>query len=105
MVPRGMAVAAMTPPYAQLHAAVLDHPIALRTGSDPYDTFAACLLDYQTHADDSLQLDTLAQRCGVRSAARGCPRDLVAAYTALAALARWRIAQLQAGHATEMTHG
>lgn len=92
-------------PFADLHAAVMAQRQHLNSGSPPHDDFTRQLIAYQLVAADSLRLDDVARTCERCAGRRDLPLDLVAAYASLAALAHWRIAQLQRGPITESTHG
>ena len=61
------------------------------------DDLVSALLAYQERAHSSDRMDALADRCDRRATASGMARDLVAAYGALAELARWRANQLRGG--------
>ena len=86
------------PPYAALHAAILAERLAgLPTADTAHEDYAVARTLYRHNANNSLHLDQVVALCERRAALADLPLDLVAAYTALAALARWRIRQLQAG--------
>lgn len=87
-----------TIPFPELHAAVMETRHNLHSGSDAHDDFSCLLITYQHNAARSDRLDELADVCDRRVArCNSLPLDLVAAYGALANLARWRAAQLRRG--------
>jgi len=85
-----------TLPFADLHAAVICGRYAGCGGPSNEDEYSCMLIGYQQAVASSDRLDALADVCERRQALRGdLSGDLVAAYGALAALARWRAAQLR----------
>ena len=84
-------------PFAELHATIMDSSYQLGSGSEPHDEFTNQLTDYQTWASQARYLDRLADTCNRRIAKADLPLDLLAAYSALSRLARWRAEQLRSG--------
>ena len=85
------------PPFAALHAELMARACAPSGIGDAHDDFTCALISYQVGANSSLHLDRVARMCDLRAGRPDLPLDLVAAYTSLSQLARWRIAQLQQG--------
>lgn len=82
-------------PFGELHASIMAGRYSLGQDGDDHDAFTGLLISYQTVAHDSALLDGLADVCNRRIARAHLPLDLVAAYGALARLARWRAEMLR----------
>ncbi|HNP71460.1 MAG TPA: hypothetical protein PLO33_08280 [Kouleothrix sp.] len=86
------------PPYAALHTAIVAERLATIPIDDAaHEDYAVARTLYRQNANHSLHLDQVVALCERRAVLADLPLDLVAAYITLAALARWRIRQLQAG--------
>jgi hypothetical protein len=85
-------------PFAAMHAAVICGVYAGCGGPTDADEYTCMLITYQHIAGKSDRLDMLADTCERRQRHRSdLTGDLIAAYGALARLARWRAAQLREG--------